>query len=288
MNELAPARTNQSGSSGNRLSILEMINFSLSDFLSAYRFLVQERDVALQMRADGDSLRNVRFAANKLRRFGSRELHNRLSACVFHLSQHPVDSRLVAYELGIALQAIEREAEVESFFRYYPADASRLEAIPYEWNAVYDAFFVENEIKAAIDCFALHHFDGCVFYMMRVAESGLRALANERGVKLAKDKLIEYAQWQEILTALDAKVKEIGRGAKAGPRKDEALEFYGSALADFTLLKDRFRNRVMHVRLNSECDHQDALDAIDVTKRLMNKLATKIKHETKKPINWKF
>jgi hypothetical protein len=287
MQQLAP-KANLPHLGGNFRGIEEMINFNLSEFLFVYRLMVQERDRALSDGLDKDSLRNLRYAKKFFWPYRSDQICNHVHRCVFHLEQEKVDHRLAAYEIGLLLQHIEEETKIWSFFRYEQENAARLEAMPYEWKAVYDAFFVEDEIKAGLDCFALSHFDGSVFYMMRVAENGLRALANERGVRLPKDKPVEYGQWQEILTATDAKVKEIGRTVAPGPRKDEALAFYGTVLADFTVLKDKFRNKVMHVRLNFEATYSDALEAIDVTKRVMTKLASKIKHETKKPINWRF
>jgi hypothetical protein len=124
---------------------------------------------------------------------------------------------------------------------------------------------------------------------MRTAEYGLRALARERRVILPKGKPIEWATWHDILTQIDASVngKEgIGKTAKAGPGKDEALGFYNGAMGHFHAFKDKYRNMVMHVRERYE--ELQAEIALNHVRDFMNGLSLKVNEKTQRPIRWKF
>ena len=119
---------------------------------------------------------------------------------------------------------------------------------------------------------------------MRVAEYGLRALAKERKIKLARNKQIEWGAWQEIIKALDDEIKIIG-GKKAGAAKDAALEFYSGARADLNGFKDEYRNLVMHVR--ATYDEYQALRALTDVHAFMGRIAAKIDHQHLR-IRWGF
>jgi hypothetical protein len=64
------------------------------------------------------------------------------------------------------------------------------------------------------------------------------------------------------------------RTAKAGPGKDEVLEFYNGAIGQFYGFKDEFRNQVMHVR--QTYDEFEAERALTRVRDFMDKLAGKI------------
>jgi hypothetical protein len=93
-------------------------------------------------------------------------------------------------------------------------------------------------------------------------------------VKLPRNKRLEWGQWQELLKEMRDKTDCIFRTAKAGPAKDELLEFYNGAIGQFYGFKDEFRNQVMHVR--KTYDEFEAARALTCVRDFMDKLAGRI------------
>jgi hypothetical protein len=93
-------------------------------------------------------------------------------------------------------------------------------------------------------------------------------------VKLVKNKRLEWAQWQEILREMSTKTDTIAKTMKAGPAKDELLEFYNGAIGQFYGFKDEFRNQVMHVR--KTYDEFEAASAVTRVRDFMGKLSRRI------------
>jgi len=71
---------------------------------------------------------------------------------------------------------------------------------------------------------------------------------------------------------MDKKLTAIRAGPRGG-KKVEALEFYHEVLRDFNMLKDVWRNEVMHTRRDYGSD--DALDLLRRVRALMVRLAGK-------------
>jgi hypothetical protein len=156
-----------------------------------------------------------------------------------------------------------------------PSDASdRKDADPV-WEHIWHRFpSAKTDCKEAVYCYALERNIASIFHSMRVAEIGLRALARRMRVKLPKGKKLEWAEWQMILREMSKKTEHIGQSVKAGPYKDEILEFYNGAISQFTGFKDEFRNQVMHVR--KTYDEFDAEKSLNRVRDFMDKLADKI------------
>jgi hypothetical protein len=104
------------------------------------------------------------------------------------------------------------------------------------------------DIRDAGICIAVGLDTAAVFHLMRAVEVALRALARERRVKLPKGKAIEFADWQEVITAVRTGVDKSFGQWKKGIEKSAALEFYGDVVNQFSGFKDAFRNHVMHAR----------------------------------------
>jgi hypothetical protein len=267
-----------------------MINFSLFNFLHAYRLLVQTRDQAMAKEyepidvADAELRRAVEWAMITLAPMASDEISNRLKIANDHVQKPTVTNGVLGYEIGHVLQLLEEKIKIESFFRY-PRDKARLlRAASREWQHIWNAFNVKDDVLAGIDCFALGHSTASVFHMMRVAEVGLRGLGRERGIRLPGDKPIEYLNWNEILREVDERVKELGRTMSAGPDKDVALEFYNSVLIQGRALKDIYRNQTMHVR--HQFNEPEAKAAIELTYEFMEDLCMYIEESDDEPIDW--
>lgn len=181
------------------------------------------------------------------------------------------------YEIKSTLQVIEDELWQHKFYHYPQDKAALVLSLRANWDRTIRAFpLTHGEVHAAVDCYALGHNTASVFHSMRVAEHGLRSLAKERKVRLAKNKPVEWGTWHDIIKALDDEIKVIG-GKKAGVAKDAALEFYSGARAELNGFKDEYRNLVMHVR--STYDEHRALRALTNVNTFMERLAAKIDHD---------
>jgi hypothetical protein len=143
------------------------------------------------------------------------------------------------------------------------------------WFRIWQKFpSAKEESKEAVYCYALDRNTACVFHSMRMAEIGLRALARRMRVKLPKRKKLEWGEWQQILKEMSTHTDKLGSSLKAGPAKDEILDFYSGAIGQFNGFKDEFRNQVMHVRRSY--DEFDAESALTRVRNFMVKLARQI------------
>jgi hypothetical protein len=179
--------------------------------------------------------------------------------------------------------AIETELKQYLYYQYPKQKGQKLWSWKDDWKASLTAFpDIGTDVLSATDCYALGHSTASIFHSMRVAEHGLRALAKERKVKLAKNKPLEWGTWQEIIRALDDEIRIIG-SKKAGKAKDAALEFYSGARADLNGFKDEYRNLVTHVR--ATYDELQALRALTNAHAFMERIAVKIDHRHNR-IKW--
>ncbi|RUP08466.1 hypothetical protein [Hyphomicrobium sp.] len=295
MNELAPLHLRAASADGSRI----VINFSLYDFLFAYRLLVQEREQAMAREKEsvsvlgGVALRNLRWVTPRIARLNSPAVKERLEVAKMHLASGSVACGVLGYELGQLIQLIEEDVHKESFFQYDHEGAYLLRSYREEWDQTFYSFTAEEEdsdydldfeIRSGVDCYALQQYTASVFHMMRVAEIGLRVLAKERGVTLPKDKPVEYANWQEVIREIDKSIKVIGSSWPASKKKDRALAFYNNAIISLNALKDIFRNQTMHLR--GQFFESDASRAMNMTKEFMNNLGWSLTESHRGPIDW--
>jgi hypothetical protein len=148
-------------------------------------------------------------------------------------------------------------------------------AVSRVWANIWKRFpSAKYECEEAVYCCVFERHTACVFHSMRTAEIGLRALARRMKVKLPKGKRLEWAEWQQVLKEMHSVSEKVSQTMKAGPVKDETLEFYRGAIGQFYGFKDEFRNQVMHVRKNY--DGFQAASALTRVHDFMDKLANKI------------
>lgn len=137
------------------------------------------------------------------------------------------------------------------------------EAFPEAWD----------DIKAAGNCIAAGLYDGAIFYLMRVAETGMRALAKHLRAKVekrqwakkeencpkckfvihaavpakAKRLPLDYAMWEEVIKALEYKIEAVQNSPK-GKKRTIQYEFYHGLIIELNAFKDLWRNEVSHCR----------------------------------------
>lgn len=177
-------------------------------------------------------------------------------------------------------RVVSLEAKKDEYLSGLLGDSSSVSASDREeadpvWQHLWKRFpSAKTDGEEAVYCYVLERNTACVFHAVRVAEIGLRALARRMKVKLPKRKRLEWAQWQEVLREMRAKTEHLHASMKAGPAKDEALEFFNGAIGQFYGFKDEFRNQVMHTR--KHYDEFEAASALTRVRDFMDKLSHKI------------
>lgn len=277
-----------------RMSLLDMINFVLSNFVAALAILSQEIRVATEhasatpdaliRQEDSDRLNaNFRYVFRTCVEMQLGNACNRAERTNRALQRNPQLTYFdMMNELNVLREAIEDDIRFERFFHYRQDKVGALINTRGEWAMTLTKFpSADPEIEEGLDCYGLEHNTASVFHMMRVAEIGMRALARERQVTFPKHPL-EWADWQNILEQTESRAKAATNGMGRGPAKDAAAAFYSGATGQLHAFKDTYRNVTMHVR--RRYDELDALRAINQVCDFMNGLSKKIGEKTRRPI----
>jgi len=154
---------------------------------------------------------------------------------------------------------------------------------------VYDKFeSARVDIKSAGSAFAVELYTACVFHLMRAAEHGLRAVANDRRVQLTTRSgnpyPIDMGTWEEVLRGLSDELEKIANWERSlGEIKVQALRFYSSAIEEIRAIKE-WRNAAMHAR--EEYIVEDASQIMAHVKRLMVTLSGRISETKTTPLVW--
>jgi hypothetical protein len=130
-----------------------------------------------------------------------------------------------------------------------------------------------KEISASGNCLAAGLFTASVFHSMRAAEIGVRVLGATLGVSFP-DKPIELAEWQQILSQSESKIKAM-QNLQPRQHKDEELKFFSQAAVQFVYFKDAWRVRVAHAR--ETYDENQAIRVFDHTLEFFEVLARRLK-----------
>jgi hypothetical protein len=128
-----------------------------------------------------------------------------------------------------------------------------------------------REALCAGNCYAASQYTACVFHCMRVAEFGLRKLASNRTLRIRLTKKgrpcpIEYATWQEVIDAIQSKIKRI-RQRPVGLKREAELQFLSNAADHCEYMKDLWRNELSHTRRWYK--KEEALGAINRVKEFV-------------------
>jgi hypothetical protein len=280
--------------------LMDMMNFVLTRFLGALRFIDQEIAMCRFKRTQWGTLINPEFEEDKKRILNNLQFvtlvckemslnsaNDRLERISFLFRSGGATYTNIETEMVVLRQAIEDDLKYYRFY-HYPKKVSEVPiTFRTDWAETLAAFpskGMEFEILSGADCYALGHPTAAIFHFMRVAEFGLRALARERKVRLGNNKPIEWGTWNDLISKIDGTARTIAQKWKAGPRKDAALDFYSGAVQNFNGFKDQYRNVVMHVR--REYKDLEAEIAMRQVRDFMNKLSTKIGESTKGSLRW--
>jgi hypothetical protein len=137
-------------------------------------------------------------------------------------------------------------------FAFVPTDrAIKFDNIDKDWAEVQEKFLLaRDDIRDAVECYALDKNTASVFHSIRVAEYGLRRLAKRLGIKkLGKQQVaVEYADWGTILNEISAKLKAAQQLPGRSARKAALTKFYADAASHADHLNEIWRKDVSHAR----------------------------------------
>jgi hypothetical protein len=232
---------------------LEMaMNFAQNQFVSGEHKVVELGDAAKM------PLFHIRAALQKYELSGQCDLN-------------------IKQELAAMLEGIEIELSKFLFVHIQPENAKYFEQEKLFGDSVYEKFAeASGDLKDAGNCFAASLPTACVFHLMRVAEFGMRSLANKLRVTIThkkKNQPIEYADWNDLITGIRNKIAKV-RLLSKGPKRQEKLDLYSSAADHCEYMKDIWRNEVSHAR--KAYNESEAKAVLDRVQDFMRFLATNI------------
>jgi hypothetical protein len=153
-----------------------------------------------------------------------------------------------------------------------------------DWAATLNAFpSAEDDIKSAVDCYALGHNHASIYHCMMLLERGFPALAKKVGAKFKK----ERPTWKDMTDAIRARIDARRnalmlppKGSKplsktAAQRERLLLEAAGEAVIEFKFFEHAWRNHIAHGR--AAYDENDAKKVLDHVRAFMELIATKLK-----------
>lgn len=106
------------------------------------------------------------------------------------------------------------------------------------------------DMLEAVNCYAFGRATACVFHSMRVAEHGLRHIANQLSINIgteSKPVPVEYATWEEVLRAIEQKRSDLRKEVKSKQHEQKTMA-YANLANQGSHLKDLWRNPCMHSR----------------------------------------
>jgi hypothetical protein len=211
------------------------------------------------------------------------------AAIAQHTKKQLSSGKMLFKEAKLLFDCLGAQAENEVstvFIGYVPPDHAAFWDVKQPFgDKVYGCFpSARNDAVSAGNCYAVEQYDACVFYLMRVVEKGLRALAKERGIKKIGKTHVDWNEWGRIIGALRNKADEIDRDWHRGRRKDMALEFYRGAIGELEAFKDAYRNYVMHDRF--DYDQFQAGRVYHRVDEFMQRLSVHLSEDRKGAIKW--
>lgn len=173
-------------------------------------------------------------------------------------------------------EAIEADLK-KGHFVFVPSEKAKLlEQMPSQWEAVWEK--ISNcrfDTEEAVYSYCLGRNTASVFHSMRVAEHGLRRIAQKVGVKLTdkgKPQPIEFATWDKVITGIRNEITA-ARLLPQGPRKNRKLQFYSDAAENCIYMRDIWRNEVSHTR--KRYNDEEALGVLNRVRDFMQLLVNR-------------
>ena len=145
------------------------------------------------------------------------------------------------------------------------------------------------DIVEAGRCLALNRNNAAIYHLMQVAEIGLRVLAWDRRVEVKRNKgkiiPLGYAQWGEMIGALENKKKEIDHWPRPKAVKEAAVRFYTHAILEVDSFNEIYRKHISHAR-NKLYETDVAISCWGHVRRFMETLAERMSEDNRSPLVW--
>jgi hypothetical protein len=149
----------------------------------------------------------------------------------------------------------------------------------------------KEDLRAAGTAYSCGCNTACVFHLMRAVEHAVLALARDRRVHKLDTRSggsqfpIQMGTWEDILRALTPEVNKVAGWERAkGEIRNQAVEFYNSAIEEIRAIKDGWRNPTMHAR--GQYMEEDANQVMAHVRRLMVTLSSRISETKRTPVVW--
>lgn len=227
-----------------------------SDLNSQVEHLLRIPDQNVELPAESTKhlhrLRGILYLEKYRHIFQDDDLHLRLWRLSRELeNEHRFSPATLAREFqGIMFQA-QRQLALRKF-AYIPSPNDQyFECEKLFGEKVYLAFErARLDIKDAGNCYAAELYTACVFHLMRVAEYGLRAIADKLNVTIIDKKQpipLEYGDWNKVITGIEAKI-EVTRRLANDATKQALLKRYSEGTDRIGRARDIWRNDLSHTR----------------------------------------
>lgn len=131
-----------------------------------------------------------------------------------------------------------------------------------------------RDVEDACKCYALERYTACVFHSMAILQVGLYTLASD--VEIALRYPIEFAEWGEVLRAIQEKIKPYANLPRTDCMRQKYDSLYARCACQFEFFKDAWRNHVAHNR--EVYDKDRAHSALMHVRDFMESLSTRL-HE---------
>jgi hypothetical protein len=266
---------NRSGGLG---SLWDVINATLTGLAPLiYQLALYE---ALTLRGDGEGREPIgpdithqvegwlRIAGGIANNFEIAAAINRIEIMTAALARGMTWDDL-ATESRVLRQALEYDFKHQLIYRYYQEQATVLMRWQDEWKPTLDKFpSTLEDVRGAVDCWALGHSTASVYHSMRILEYGLAALANELGKEAG------VKNWQNVIDEIESEIRHQGKALHPGVDKMDRLGFLSEAAKEFVYFKDGWRNFAAHGR--ATYDAHQARSVLEHVRSFMNALSGRL------------
>lgn len=147
----------------------------------------------------------------------------------------------------------------------------------------------EADFIESANCLAAECNTAAVFHLMKAAEVGLRALANDREAAF-KNKPLDQQEWGTILQYVDGCIRDL-RAAPAANWSDPGIKdtqtrFYSEVVAELRQFNEAWRRHLSHAREDGIYDRDYANSVFRHVRVFMQKLAERINESNITPKYW--
>jgi hypothetical protein len=186
-------------------------------------------------------------------------------------------------EIDVLSRNLRDDLRYERFYHYPKAKGLMVLNYTADWQAALRAFpSTEDDIKGAVDCYALDHPRGSIYHCMMVLERGLPALAKRLKVQIRTNRDSWGPIIENIKKEIDNRQRLLAHPPRGSPpptsraaKTERALlEKCSDAAMEFRYFADVWRNHIAHGR--GAYDENDAKKVLDHVRSYMDIIATKI------------